>query len=63
MAKGEDVDAIASAHDSLEQSAHALSKILYEATAQKGAAPDPTNAGGQGPDDAIDAEFEVKKDI
>jgi len=63
MAKGEDVDAIQSAHDALEQAAHALSKVLYEqSTAQRGgAAPEAAAAGsGKGPDDAIDAEFEVK---
>ncbi len=61
-AKGEDVDAINSAHDALEQAAHALSKVLYESTAQRGgAAPEATAAGGgKGPDDTIDAEFEVK---
>ncbi|MFM8805133.1 MAG: Hsp70 family protein, partial [Planctomycetia bacterium] len=67
-AKGEDVDAITSAHDSLEQAAHALSKVLYAATSgQGGAGAEPgetaSTAGGRGPDDAIDAEFEVKKDI
>ena len=63
MAKGEDVDSIQSAHDALEQAAHALSKVLYEqSTAQRGgAAPEAAAAGsGKGPDDAIDAEFEVK---
>ncbi|MFN5756164.1 MAG: molecular chaperone DnaK [Planctomycetia bacterium] len=62
VAKGEDVDAITSAHSSLEQAAHALSKVLYEATAQRGgAAPEAAASGaGKGPDDAIDAEFEVK---
>jgi len=63
VAKGEDVDAITSAHSSLEQAAHALSKVLYEATAQRGGtAPEgaPAGAAGKGPDDAIDAEFEVK---
>jgi molecular chaperone DnaK len=61
-AKGEDVDAINSAHDALEQAAHALSKVLYEATAQRGGpAPEPAAGGaGKGPDDTIDAEFEVK---
>ena len=62
-AKGEDVDAITSAHDSLEQASHALSKVLYEASAarggQPGEAPQPGAAKGAG-DDAIDAEFEVK---
>jgi molecular chaperone DnaK len=62
MAKGEDVDAINSAHDALEQAAHALSKVLYESTAQRGGtAPEGTTAGTSG-DDTIDAEFEVKKD-
>ena len=67
MAKGEDVDAIQSAHDALEQAAHALSKVLYEQTAQRGgAAGEPgaaaTAGAATGGDDAIDAEFEVKKD-
>ena len=61
-AKGEDVDAINSAHGALEQASHALSKVLYEATAQRGGtAPEGAAAGGgKGPDDTIDAEFEVK---
>ncbi len=63
MAKGEDVDAINSAHDALEQAAHALSKVLYEqtagdATAQRGGGA--AEGGSGGPDDTIDAEFEVK---
>ena len=63
MAKGEDVDAINSAHDALEQAAHALSKVLYQqtagdATAQRGGGAAEGGAGG--PDDTIDAEFEVK---
>jgi molecular chaperone DnaK len=65
-AKGEDVDAINSAHDALEQAAHALSKVLYAATSGSGAGtaePSQAAASGKGPDDAIDAEFEVKKDI
>jgi molecular chaperone DnaK len=67
-AKGEDVDAITSSHDSLEQAAHALSKVLYAATSGQGAEADAGSTagaagGGKGPDDAIDAEFEVKKDI
>jgi len=60
-AKGEDVDAITSAHDALEQAAHALTKLLYDATAARGG----TGAGASGKpaaDDTIDAEFEVKKD-
>jgi molecular chaperone DnaK len=62
--KGEDVDAITSAHDALEQAAHALSKVLYEAsaTAQRGGTAPEAGAAqaGKGPDDTIDAEFEVK---
>jgi len=58
MAKGEDVDAINSAHDALEQAAHALSKVLYEATAQRAGGAE--GGAAKGPDDAIDAEFEVK---
>ena len=32
-AKGEDADAVQSAHDALEQASHALSKVLYESQA------------------------------
>ena len=64
MAKGDDVDAIQSAHDALEQAAHGLSKVLYEQAPQRSGTPEPggsTAAGaGKGPDDTIDAEFEVK---
>ena len=60
-AKGEDVDAITSAHSSLEQATQALSKVLYEQTAQRGGtAPEAAAGAGKGPDDTIDAEFEVK---
>ncbi|MFM9059006.1 MAG: molecular chaperone DnaK [Planctomycetaceae bacterium] len=63
-AKADDVDAITSAHGALEQAAQALSKVLYEATAQQRAGTPPEGAtaaaGGKGPDDTIDAEFEVK---
>ena len=65
VAKGEDVDAIQSAHDALEQAAHALTKVLYESTAARGGTgtgPAPGNAGAKPADDTIDAEFEVKKD-
>jgi len=65
VAKGEDSDAIQSAHDALEQAAHALTKVLYESTAARGgtgAGPAPGNAGAKPADDTIDAEFEVKKD-
>jgi molecular chaperone DnaK len=61
VAKAEDVDAITSAHSSLEQAAQALSKVLYEQTAQRGGtAPEAAAGAGKGPDDTIDAEFEVK---
>jgi molecular chaperone DnaK len=65
-AKGEDVDAITSAHTALEQAAQALSKVLYESAAQQragGTPPEGASAAagaGKGPDDTIDAEFEVK---
>jgi molecular chaperone DnaK len=62
-AKGEDVDAITSAHDALEQAAHALSKVLYETVQRDGGAPGAATAQAGAPsDDTIDAEFEVKKD-
>jgi molecular chaperone DnaK len=65
-AKGEDLNAIKTATDELEQASHALSKVLYEATQQASGAPGDASAGGASPggdkkdDDAIDAEFEVK---
>ncbi|HBB73767.1 MAG TPA: molecular chaperone DnaK, partial [Planctomycetaceae bacterium] len=62
-ARGDDVDAIQSAHDALEQASHGLSKVLYEQSAARaGTAPEAgaAAASGQGPDDTIDAEFEVK---
>jgi molecular chaperone DnaK len=60
-AKGDDVAAIKSAIDNLQQASYALSKHVYEsAQTQGGGAPD----GGAGPqpggDDVIDAEFEKK---
>ena len=64
-AAGEDVEAIKSAVKELEAASHAVSKVMYEkAAATAGASAD---AGGSaapstGADDAIDAEFEVKKD-
>ncbi len=62
-AKGEDVDAITSAHDALEQAAHALSKVLYETVQRDGGpAGGATAQAGAASDDTIDAEFEVKKD-
>ncbi|EAQ77406.1 molecular chaperone DnaK [Blastopirellula marina] len=66
-AKGEDVDAIKSAISELEAASHAVSKVLYEGAAAAGGAagaeaPGAEAAGSSGDDDAIDAEFEVKKD-
>lgn len=55
--KGNDIAAIRSAVESLEQATHALSKHMYEAASggQPGA-----GGGGSGGDDVIDAEFEKK---
>ncbi|MCC9609183.1 molecular chaperone DnaK [Blastopirellula sp. JC732] len=65
-AKGEDVDAIKSAISELEAASHAVSKALYETTGAAGAAgaeaPGAEASAAAGDDDAIDAEFEVKKD-
>ncbi|AMV19016.1 molecular chaperone DnaK [Planctomyces sp. SH-PL14] len=62
--KGEDVGAINSAVESLEQATHALSKHMYEAQGAGGAAPGgaPGPDAGAGPkdDNVIDAEFEKK---
>ncbi len=67
VAKGEDTAAIKSAISDLEQVSHAFSKTLYEKAGAAGAAgaePGGNGATGSegsgGPDDAIDAEFEVK---
>jgi molecular chaperone DnaK len=63
LCKGDDADAIQSAHDALEQASHALSKVLYEASARAGGGEEAAaTAGPRASDDAIDAEFEVKKD-
>ena len=65
-AKGEDADAINSSVKELEQAAHAFSKAMYDSAAQDGDAPAEetagATAGATADDDAIDAEFEVKKD-
>ena len=62
-AKGDKVDAIKSAVSELEQAQQALSKMMYEAEKNKPAdAPSGAPAGGPADDEAIDAEFEVKKD-
>jgi molecular chaperone DnaK len=67
-AKGDNVEAIKSAITELEHASHAMSKVLYEAGKAPGAEGQPGGAapGGEsakqgGDDDAIDAEFEVKK--
>ena len=68
MAKGTDVESIKNAITELEHASHAMSKVLYEsgqAAGAAGAAPG-AEASGEAPkqggdDDAIDAEFEVKK--
>ncbi len=65
-AKGEDADAVQSAHDALEQASHALSKVLYESQAADASGGDPAGSEPAGAaaaaDDTIDAEFEVKQD-
>ena len=70
--KNDDVQAIKSSVDELEQASHAFSKTLYEAQSAASAADDTAesaesgngSADGESPadDDTIDAEFEVKKD-
>lgn len=70
-AKGEDVNNIKSAISELEAASHAMSEALYKsAAAGAGAGPQAAGANGAGgsagsgqsaDDDAIDAEFEVKK--
>ncbi|MCI0491823.1 MAG: molecular chaperone DnaK [Planctomycetes bacterium] len=66
-AKGEDTARIKSAISELEAASHAMSEALYKAaSAQAGAAAGPAggepSGGTSGPeDDAIDAEFDVKK--
>lgn len=65
-AKGDEVDALKSAIDELEQASHAFSKTIYEKAgagteAEAGGASDASaEPGASGDDDAIDAEFEVK---
>jgi len=65
-AKGDQVDVIKSAVSELEQAQQALSKMMYEADKNKAAAGDASgeeaSAENSGDDEAIDAEFEVKKD-
>jgi molecular chaperone DnaK len=61
-AEGEDLDAIKSAVQELEQTSHALSKVMYENAAKPDGKADEGEASSYKDDDAIDAEFEVKKD-
>ena len=66
VAKGEDLQAIKSAVEELEQAGQALNKTLYENTtnnASAGAPEDGPSSGAEesaADDDTIDAEFEVK---
>lgn len=64
--EGENVEEIKSATNELEQAAQAFGKVLYEkAAAEGGSAPEQAadpSATASNDDDAIDAEFEVKKD-
>ena len=60
LAQGEDSEAIKAAVSELEQTAHALSKTLYENSQTEGE--ETTAAGASEDDDAIDAEFEVKEE-
>ncbi len=66
VAKGENVEAIKSAVNELEQASHAFSKTLYDSGARGSAGPESASGGSDGgrpkspDDDAIDAEFEVK---
>ena len=63
-ARGSDVDAIKSSVKELEQASQAFSKMAYEASAKKAPADGDGDgaAAATGQEDAIDAEFEVKKD-
>ena len=62
-AEAGDTEAVKSATNELEQAAQAFSKVLYEKAGSAGAAGSagPTTASSDD-EDAIDAEFEVKKD-
>ena len=71
VSKSEELEAIKSAVSDLEQASHAFSKTLYErgatAGAEGGAAGATTSDANESPkkspaEEAIDAEFEVKKD-
>jgi molecular chaperone DnaK len=58
--KGEDIAAINSAVDGLQQASMALSQHMQGAAGPGGAAPDASATGGKPDDDVIDAEFEKK---
>jgi molecular chaperone DnaK len=59
---GENADAIKQAAAELDQAAQALGKMIYEKSGGAQAAPNPAGPAAGGQDDAIDAEFEVKKE-
>ncbi|MCA8997091.1 MAG: molecular chaperone DnaK, partial [Planctomycetaceae bacterium] len=59
--KGDDLDAIKSALENLEQATHALSKHMYESAEAAGGGDAPQEGGSStSDDDVIDAEFEKK---
>jgi molecular chaperone DnaK len=63
-AKAEDVAEIKSALEELEQAFHGLSKTIYEKAASQAAGAttdEPRRGSSSGDDDAIDADFEVKR--
>lgn len=61
VAKGNDTQAIKNAIAELEQTQNAMAKVLYEKSAGKATAAEPTEGkSGGSEEDAIDAEFEVK---
>jgi molecular chaperone DnaK len=57
-----DTEAIKSATNELEQAAQAFSKVLYEKASAGATAGSASTPAGSDDEDAIDAEFEVKKD-
>jgi len=59
--KGEDVQAIRQASSDLKVAAQGLAKYVSGEATGGGAGTAAGSAGGKGPDDVIDAEFEVKK--
>jgi molecular chaperone DnaK len=64
-ASGDDVAAIRTALDELQQASHAMAQHLYRGQQAGGAGEQPAGdgsaGGGKGKEDVIDAEFEVKK--